>query len=139
MFKGDHKSLYDKMIKPPNLGYVTESREIGVNLIIGGSKLQQLLPPQVQLMSNQTSTFCGCQVYILSISLQGSINSLRLRHIIRTWKIAEYRSQTRLSGVFQERLSTYRECVYPFFHFLEYKSDASLSTLCPFIYFTLNF
>ena len=50
MFKGDHKSLYDKMIKPPNLGYVTESREIGVNLIIGGSKLQQLLPPQVQLM-----------------------------------------------------------------------------------------
>ena len=100
------------MVKEPSLGGLYEARDSYENMIISDSKLCELLSPQVQLMSYQVKYLCGCNFY-LQIPLQASINAWILIHIISIEQSSEYRGQARSSGVFQERISTYRGCVFP--------------------------
>ena len=53
--------LYDDMVKSPSLVGLDEDIESDVNVIISDSKLCELLPPQVKLISKQRRDLCGCE------------------------------------------------------------------------------
>ena len=73
-------------------------------------------------------------LFILSISLQASINSCRLIHIICIEQLSDFRGQTSYSGVFQEHFNTCRGFLYPdLFHLYKLASHDAFSKLRPFI------
>ena len=99
-------------------------------MIMSESKLRDLLPPKVKLMSNQMWDLCGHDICILATSLQASLNSLRLKHIICIEHLAKYRVEKSLSGVFFEHLKNYTVCMYSnVCHLHKIASDASVSKL----------
>ena len=55
------KHLYYDMIKPLCLRSFDEALDSGEHLIISDSKLCELLPPQVKLISKQRRDLCGCE------------------------------------------------------------------------------
>ena len=63
------KELYYDMIEPHHLYIFAESSDSKGKFIISDSKLHGLLPPQVQLMSNQIRYLCVYGTFILSRSL----------------------------------------------------------------------
>ena len=60
------KYLYYDMLKPPSLDVLDEDGDSDGNMIISDSKLRELLPPQVQIMSNQRRDFFGREIFILA-------------------------------------------------------------------------
>ena len=63
-----------------------------------------------------------------------------MRHIICLEQLDESRGQTKLSGVFQECLSTYRSCSYPDgFNLHKHASDDELYILSQFIDIEIEF
>ena len=84
------KYVYDYIIKPPSLGGLDEYIESDENFISRYSNLFELLPPQVQLMSNQRRDLCRCEICILEKLLKDSLNALILRLIIHIEQLSEY-------------------------------------------------
>ena len=89
------------MIKSQGLDGLAEYIESYGDAIISDSNLPELLLPQVPLLSNKRRDFCLFESCILEISLQDSLNSWRLIHIIHIQNLAEYRGATRSYGVIQ--------------------------------------
>ena len=102
------KDLYDGISKPPSLGVLTGARDNEWNIIINDSKLHELLPSKLQLISKKGRYFCGYGEFILAGSLQVSLDACRLRHIIHLEKSSESRCRSRSSGLFQESFRNHR-------------------------------
>ena len=95
------KELYYDIIEPHHLYGFAESSDSDGKFIISDSKLYVLLPPKVQLMSNQIRYLCVYGTFILSRLLPVFPNVCLLKYIIHIEQLAEYRGQTRYSGIFQ--------------------------------------
>ena len=62
------------MVSPPEEGSIKEAIDTDNNIIVYGSTLQSILPPQLKKMSAHYKVMCGCEWYISA----KSINSLPL-------------------------------------------------------------
>ena len=64
------------------------------NVAISDPNLRELLPPQVQLMSEKMRDLSGCEILILAASLQYSLHTFRLIHITSIEQLDYCRVQT---------------------------------------------
>ena len=85
------------MVGPPEEGGMIEARNAQDNIIISGSTLRNILPPQLNNMTARYKLMCGCKCYISSQSMNSFLLTWRDLHF-KHLKYRSHNAQNKRSG-----------------------------------------
>ena len=75
------RELHNIIVSDTNYGGIKDARDKYDNIIISGSKMRSLLPPQLKEMSARYKVICGCESCIYAKIIHSSLISWRDRYL----------------------------------------------------------
>ena len=75
------RELHNSLVNDPNYGGLKDARDEDDNIIISGSTLHSMLPPQFKKMSACYKVMCGCECCISDKVIRSSLLSWRGRYL----------------------------------------------------------
>ena len=116
------RELHNSLVSNINDGGNKDARDEDDNIIIIGSTLCSLLPPQLKQMSAQFEVMCGCECCIYTKIVHSSLLSWSDRYLEKL-KDQIQNAQSRRSGEKSDHIfETYKNTVMPHGHYIYAKN-----------------